>query len=161
MIHAVSNDLRQCLGVDAVSGGIQDDHIRLLFHFVQNLQYISGDEFAVIQSVGSGIFLCCLYGFLHDFHADNLSGRRCHELCDGTGAAVEVEHSLVTAAQVAHIISCRLVQYLRTVGVSLEKGECGDLEFQPQQFLIKKLLSVQQLRTITLHHICDGIIGDM
>ena len=35
-----------------------------------------------------------------------------------------------------------LTVVLYFVGVGLKKGECGDLEFQPQQFLIKILLSV-------------------
>ena len=55
-----------------------------------DLGVIAYDEFGVAHIVVPGILLSVLYGRLHDFYADDLSGFLGQKQGDGAGAAVGV-----------------------------------------------------------------------
>ena len=130
--------------MNPIPGRVQNNHIRLILDAVQHLQHITGDKFTVIQTVLSCISLCCL---------------RSHKLRNRAGAAVKVENH--TALQRSHILSGCFVQYLRAVRVCLEKGKGGNFKFQSKQFFVKIILSIQDIRSVALHHIRFGIIDNM
>ena len=51
MIYPIGEDFRQCFGMNAVSGRIQNDHIRFLSQIIQYLQYVTCNKSAVFQIV--------------------------------------------------------------------------------------------------------------
>ena len=50
-VHAIINYFSESLGMYSVSGWIEDNKVRLLFYIIQNLQHITGYEFAIVKSV--------------------------------------------------------------------------------------------------------------
>ena len=108
MFHAVGEDLRQRFWMDAVTGGIEDDDVRLFGKVVENLQNISCNKAAVGQTVKSGVFSGCFYRILHNLHTNDLICNGSCKLGNGSGAAVEVKNNLVL--RISNVISYNRVQ---------------------------------------------------
>ena len=81
--------------MNSLARRIEDNGIRFLGDFVENLQNISREKTAVIESVQPGILPGCLYGFFYDLHTDNLLCHRGDDLGDGSGTAVKVKDRLI------------------------------------------------------------------
>ena len=47
-INTIGQDLGKCLGMDPVSGRIENDQIRLVLNGIDNLKHIACDEFTVM-----------------------------------------------------------------------------------------------------------------
>ena len=90
VLNAVADNFLESLGIDTIAGRIKDDHIRLILDFIENLEDITGDKFAVIEVVELGIFLGCLNCFLYDLNTYDFIGNRCKELSDSAGSGVKV-----------------------------------------------------------------------
>ena len=63
MVHAELQDPGHGLGMDAVTGRIQNDEIRFLFYLINDFQHIAGNETAVAKSIDCGVFFGRFDGF--------------------------------------------------------------------------------------------------
>ena len=158
-VHPVGEDLRQGFGMNALPRRIQNDHIRLFFHFIQDLQHIPGQESAVLKAVQHRVLPGGGNRVLHDLHADNLLRHRGKKLGDGPGAAVQVKN--FQSFCVFNVIPDYRVQNLCRQRIGLEKGERADSEFKSQKSLIEPVFPVKDPGLVALHYVRQRIVDDM
>ena len=118
-IHTKPQDLRHRLRMDPLTGRVQNDHIRLLFQFIDYFQDIAADEVTVRKVVPLRIADRSLHCFRYDLHACHVLCHRRQDLGDGPGSAVEVEDDLVL--RISDVFPGCLLEYIRPPGLRLDK----------------------------------------
>ena len=156
LVYAVSQDLWKGFRVNAVSWRIQNDHVRFLRHFIQHFQHISGYKAAVADAISCCVFSGSFYRIFHNLHADHLAGNGRRKLGNSAGSTVKVKYYLISGS--SYVCTHLGIQDLRRQGVWLEEGKRADLKLQPKKFFVEIILSIKDLRLITLYHIGQRII---
>ena len=158
-LHPKVNDLLNCFRMYPIPGRVQHNKVRLVFQLIDHLQHIPCDKFTVIKPIETGIFPGSLHGFFDDLHTDHLLCHRRQHLGNGPGSAVQVKDDLVL--RLSYILPGSLIQHFRPQSISLEERKRRNLKFQPKDFLIEKVLPVNCLYPVCLHHIGQTVVHRM
>ena len=118
-IHAEPQDLRHRLRMDPLTGRVQNDHIRLLFQFIDYFQDIAADEVTVRKVVPLSIADRSLHSLRHNLNTCHVLCHRRQDLGDRPGSAVEVEDDLIL--RISDVFPGCLIEDLRPPGIRLEK----------------------------------------
>ena len=144
----------------ALAGRVHGDHVRtqsLPLQLGRDVGGVSTEKFRVVDVVAHGVFPCVVNGRRHDLRTQHPGGAARHAKGDGAGAAVEVQHRLLTRQ--ARKLQCLMIQHLRLVPVHLIKRRHGELELQAAQGVHEEVLAPEGAVAVPQDHVAPAGVG--
>ena len=109
-VNPVRDDLLKRLWMDALARRVEDYGIGRLFDRVEDLKYVTTDEFAVLKIVKLGVFTGRCHSLFHYLDADDLLCDRSDNLGYRPCSGIKVLNNL--ARDISEEITRNAVQYL-------------------------------------------------
>ena len=144
------------VGIQPLAGRIHHDHIRmdaLTLQLQRSRSGVGTEEFGIFDAVAPGVVFGVLHRLGNDLDADDLARMAAHGQGDGTHAAVEIQHRILTGD--AGGLNGGAVKLLRLMVVDLVEGSGGQPEGQPAQGILDIAGAVEGDEFISQH----GVAG--